>query len=112
MAPNLTSPEQLSKLDIPPGCNALPLPLDPRMDDVYVFRQSVRTLTGWEISPDLPLQYSTLSPWIKTLGEITGFLQVARPYCLQYGAGKAFDENSKFHYIEPFRAGNTDTDNT
>lgn len=74
LAPNLSSPEPLSKLDIPPGCNAMPLPFDPRIYDVYVFRRSARTLTGWKISPDLPLQYSTLSPWIKTLGEITGFL--------------------------------------
>ncbi|KAK3081938.1 hypothetical protein LTS18_011177, partial [Coniosporium uncinatum] len=95
LAPNPTSPDQLSKLDIPPGCNALPLPLDPRMDDVYVFRRSVRTRTGWKVSPDLSLPRWTVSPWIKRLGEITGFLQVARPYCLRYGAGKAFDDNGQ-----------------
>ncbi|KAF1975817.1 hypothetical protein BU23DRAFT_597550 [Bimuria novae-zelandiae CBS 107.79] len=34
-----------------------------------------------------------LYPWIKTLGEITGFAQVTRPYSLRYTGGKAFNEN-------------------
>ncbi|KAI9889389.1 MAG: hypothetical protein M1814_005325 [Vezdaea aestivalis] len=93
LAPGLTCPEQISKLDIPPGCNSLSLPLKPELDDIPVFRRSVRTVTGWEISPNLPLQRTTVSTWMKSLGEITGFRQVARPYCLRYGAGKAFDES-------------------
>ena len=92
-ASKLTSPEQLSRLDIPPGLNKLRLPLRPSMDNVPVFRRLVKTLNGWKISRDLPLPYSTLLPWIKKLGVITGFRQIARPYTLRYAAGKAFDES-------------------
>jgi hypothetical protein len=38
------------------------------------------------------LPYSTLAPWMKTLGAMTGFRQIARPYTLRYGKGKAFDK--------------------
>jgi len=100
-APNLTSAEQLTKLYIEPGRNELPLPLHPDLDNIPVFRRSIKAFHGYEVSPDQPLQYSTLLPWIKDLGTITGFRQVARPYSLRYGAGKAFDENGEFYYIEP-----------
>jgi len=34
-----------------------------------------------------------LLPWIRTLGQITGFAQVTRPYSLRYAGGKAFNDN-------------------
>jgi hypothetical protein len=92
---NLTSSEELSRLTIPPGRNDLPLRLNRTLDNVPVFRKAVRTLHGWEISPNEPLPYSTLLPWIRTLGEVTGFSQVTRPYSLRYAGGKAFNENGK-----------------
>lgn len=92
---NLTSQEELSRLCIPPSRNELPLRLDKELDDIPVFRKAVRTLDGWAVSPDEPLPYSTLLPWIRMLGQITGFAQVTRPYSLRYGGGKAFNENGK-----------------
>jgi hypothetical protein len=92
---NLTSPEELSRLDIPPNRNELPLRLNPKLDNVPLFRKAVRTPDGWAISPIEPLPYSTLLPWIRTLGQITGFAQVTRPYSLRYAGGKAFNENGK-----------------
>ncbi|KAJ6199964.1 C2H2 finger domain protein [Bipolaris maydis] len=84
-ANNLTSPEELSRLKIPPGRNKLPLRLNRTLDDVPVFRKAVQTLNGWDVSPTEPLPYSTLLPWIRTL--------VTRPYSLRYAGGKAFNEN-------------------
>src|SRR5437764_2580503 len=92
---NLTSEEDLSKLYIPPGRNQLPLPLNRDLDDIPVLRQAERTPNGWAISPTEPLSYSTLLPWVKRLGQITGFAQVTRPYSLRYAGGKAFNENGK-----------------
>ena len=92
-APNLTSPEQLSILEIEPSCNQLPLPLKPEMDDVPVFRSVVRTMYGWAVSPSKALTYSVVRSSMARLGQITGFKQVTRPYALRYGAGKAFNEN-------------------
>jgi hypothetical protein len=90
---NLTSEEELSRLYIEPGRNELPLRLNRELDDIPVLRQPVKDPHGWTISRDRPLQYSTLLPWIRVLGEITGFAQIARPYSLRYNGGKAFNEN-------------------
>ena len=49
LAPSLTSAERISKLDIPPSYEQLPLCLKPEMADVPVFRKSIRTPYGWEI---------------------------------------------------------------
>jgi hypothetical protein len=94
---NLTSPEELSRLHIPPSRNELPLRLNQRLDNIPVFRKTVKTPNGWDISDNKPLPYSTLLPWIRALGQITGFAQVTRPYSLRYAGGKAFNENSKLH---------------
>lgn len=94
---NLTSPEELSRLYISPGRNELPLRLSQELDNIPVFRKAVRTPSGWVISNDEPLPYSTLLPWIRALGQITGFAQVTRPYSLRYAGGKAFNENGKLY---------------
>jgi hypothetical protein len=102
---NLTSPEEINKLEIPPGRNELRLHLNQALDNIPVFRKAVRTPDGWAISPTEPLPYSTLLPWIRTLGKITGFAQVARPYSLRYAAGKAFNENGKHCELSFARCG-------
>jgi hypothetical protein len=94
-APHLTSPEQLGRLEVEPGRNQLPLPLRSDLGNIPVFRKAIRTLHGWGVSPNLQLPYSTVAPWMKKLGAITGFRQIARPYTLRYAAGKAFDDNGK-----------------
>jgi hypothetical protein len=93
LAPHLTSAEELSKLDIEPGRNQLPLPLDPKFDNTPVFRKVDSTTDGFAISDTDPLPYGSIYWAMKTLGQITGFKQIARPYALRYGAGKAFNEN-------------------
>jgi hypothetical protein len=70
---NLTSPKQLGRLYVEPGWNELPLPLRSNMDNIPVFQKAVKTLHGWEISPNLQLLYSTVALWMKKLGAITGF---------------------------------------
>jgi hypothetical protein len=70
---NLTSLEELSRLTILLGRNKLPLRLNRVLDNIPVFWKAVRTIDGWDIFPNEPLPYSTLLPWIQTLGEVTGF---------------------------------------
>ncbi|KAJ5086714.1 hypothetical protein NUU61_008021 [Penicillium alfredii] len=89
----LVSANQLPRLRIRDECNELRLQLDPKLDDVPIFRMSERSLHGIGISPDQPLPYSTLEPWVKKIGAITGFQQVTRPYSLRYGAGTALDSS-------------------
>lgn len=102
---NLVSAEELSRLTIPPGRDELPLRLKQSLDNIPVFRKAVRTVHGWDISPDEPLPYATLLPWIRKLGEITGFAQVTRPYSLRYAGGKAFNENGKLCDLSYARLG-------
>ena len=92
--------EQLSKLYIEPGRNKLLLLLCLDLDNIPIFRQSIKTPYGYKVSLDQPLLYLTLLPWIKDLGAIIGFWQVARLYSLYYSTGKAFDENNEFYCIK------------
>jgi hypothetical protein len=90
---NLTSPDDLSRLVIPQGLKELRLRIKEELDDVPLFRKVVRTPQGYKVSPTERLAYSTLLPWIRSLGQITGFAQVTRLYSLRYGGGKAFNDN-------------------
>jgi hypothetical protein len=92
LAPNLKSAEKIGGLDIRPGYEQLPLHLKPEKANIPVFRKSIKTLYGWEISPD-QLPYSALLAWMKKLGVLTGFPQITRPYGLRYGAGNAFNQS-------------------
>ncbi|KAF2435311.1 hypothetical protein EJ08DRAFT_333907 [Tothia fuscella] len=92
-APSLTSPEKLSALYIESGSNRLRLLLDLALDDIPVLRRAVKTVDGWEISPNMPLTYSMVAPAMKIISNIAGIPQVTRPYALRYGAGKAFNNN-------------------
>lgn len=96
-AESLTSADILTRLYIPTGQNELSLHLKPALDDIPVFRKAVRNSTGWTISPTEQLPYATLLPWMKRLGEISGFKQIARPYSLRYGAGKAFNQDGELN---------------
>ncbi|PLN74657.1 hypothetical protein BDW42DRAFT_189660 [Aspergillus taichungensis] len=97
----LVSASQIPELRIRDGCNELPLRIDPALDDVPIFRMSERTLQGISISPDKPLPYTTIEPWVKKIGAITGFLQVTRPYSLRYRAGTALDSSAIIRGLNP-----------
>ncbi|KAH1663038.1 hypothetical protein KXX46_006053, partial [Aspergillus fumigatus] len=89
----LVCASRIPRLRIPDGCNELPLRIDPALDDVPIFQMSEQTMQGISISPDKPLPYTTIEPWVKKIGVITGFPQVTRPYSLRYGAGTALDSS-------------------
>jgi hypothetical protein len=89
--PELT-PEGLFKLDIRPECNSLDVPIRKEVADLCVFRRYEQTTTK-SIITDKPLPYHTIKTHMKDVGEITGFRDVARPYCLRYGAANAFDKD-------------------
>lgn len=50
-------------------------------------------MQGISISPDKPLPYTTIEPWVKKISVITGFLQVTRPYSLRHGPRIALDSS-------------------
>ncbi|KAH0563021.1 hypothetical protein GP486_002408 [Trichoglossum hirsutum] len=63
------------------------------MLDVPVFRKSVKTEYGYEISPHKPLSYATLLSLMKVVSIITGVLQPTRAYYLRYGTGNEFNQS-------------------
>ncbi len=84
---------QLSKLDIRPCTNQLKIPLKPSMGNIPIFRKSITTVYGTEISPDEPLPYTTLRPLLIIIGILFGLFHVLRPYCLRYGAANTFNQS-------------------
>ncbi len=95
-APSLMSPETISKLDIYPGEQELPLPLKASMKDVFIFRRAIKTLVGYEVSPDTRITYQMMSGWIKRIGELLGLEIPNDPIQLADNAGNAFDKSSMF----------------
>jgi hypothetical protein len=100
-APNLRSASQLSGLDIRPGYQQLELLFKPSMLDVPIFRKSVKTGYGYEISPHEPLTYPTLLSLMKVIGLILGLLQPTRPYCLRYNAANEFNQSGEYYAFPP-----------
>ena len=62
------------------------LPLRKDLDDVFVFRRAVQTLTGYEMSNDKPISYAMMATWIRRIGEIMGLEIPTIPYNLRYNA--------------------------
>lgn len=92
-APSLTSPQRLDHLDIHPGERELSLPLKQEYDNVPVFRRTIKTLTGYELSPDKPITYQMMAAWIKRIGELLGLEYSTIPYNLRYNAANEFDQS-------------------
>ncbi len=94
-APGLTSPEQLHVLDIHPEEQELPLPLKKSLNKMFVFRKAIATLAGYEMSEE-GIPYSTMAPWIKRIGELTGFKFSTIAYNLRYNAASEFDKSGRY----------------
>lgn len=60
-----------------------------------VFYQALREPSGIRIVPEEKLTKGWLSYRMKRGGEIIGFVEVAKPYCLRYSVAKAFNDNRK-----------------
>lgn len=61
-----------------------------------MFCQAVREVDGIQITLEEQLMEGALRYRMKRGGKITGFEQVTKPYCLCYGAAKAFNDSCEF----------------
>ena len=95
----LTCPEDIEKLDIHLGENELPLPLRRDLDEVFIFRKAIRTLTGYDISSNEPVTYGTMARWIKAIGEVLGIEYNVICYCLRYLTGNSLDQSRMFNPV-------------
>ncbi|KAH7002679.1 hypothetical protein B0J12DRAFT_551472, partial [Macrophomina phaseolina] len=94
-APDLVGPEALFKLRVIDGLMEARIPWKDEVLDLPVFRKSHQTVYGTRISVQ-PLPNSTVRPWLRKLGEVTGMKKICHPYVLRYAAGKAFDSCETF----------------
>ncbi|KAI3532108.1 C2H2 finger domain-containing protein [Colletotrichum abscissum] len=91
-ASSLTSPHHLDNLDIHPGERELPLPLREDLNNTFIFRRAIETLTGYQISNDR-ISSGMMATWIQRIGEILGFEYPTIAYNLRYNAANAFDQS-------------------
>jgi hypothetical protein len=63
----------------------------PEMLKVPIFRQAVRTATGFVTSESKAMRYSTYAYYLQRLGWATGFEQKLTCYCFRRGTGNAVD---------------------
>ncbi|KAH7025324.1 hypothetical protein B0J12DRAFT_610384 [Macrophomina phaseolina] len=89
-AQDLVGPEALFRLRVVDGLMEARIPWKKDVLDLHVFRKSHQTVYGTRISTQ-SLPDSTVRPWLRRLGEITGMKKICHPYVLRYAAGKAFD---------------------
>ncbi|CAG8124329.1 unnamed protein product, partial [Penicillium nalgiovense] len=91
--PVMDSPEKLYRLRVLHGLGEQELKLKDEILGQNVFCQALRGPGGIRIALDERLTRGWLSYRMKRGGEITGFAEVAKPYCLRYGAAKAFNDS-------------------
>lgn len=91
--PILDGPEKLYSLRVLDGLGQQELKLKDEILDDHVFCQALREPDGFRIALDQKLTGGWLRYRMKRAGLITGFAEVARPYCLRYGAAKAFNDS-------------------
>jgi hypothetical protein len=94
LARSLTSFDKLRVLEIHPGERELPLPLRGDLDEVFIFRRAIKTLTGYQISENERISSGMMAEWIKRIGEILGFEYNTIAYSLRYNGANEFDQNS------------------
>ena len=84
-APDLTGPEQLFCLRVPPGSNQqeLPIPIKDTMAEVRLFRRLESTVRGLQVSPVATMPDNWLRESMGKLGAVTGFELPVGPYCFR-----------------------------
>ncbi|KAJ5542729.1 hypothetical protein N7535_005153 [Penicillium sp. DV-2018c] len=91
--PVMDCPEKLYRLRILDGLGEQELRLKDEILDQHVFCQALREADGIRIALEKELTGGWLRYRMKRGGEITGFAEVTKPYCLRYGAAKAFNDS-------------------
>ncbi|CRG88250.1 Threonine--tRNA ligase [Talaromyces islandicus] len=93
--PVLDSAAKLYSLDVPNGKGKQDLHLKDELLDKYVFCQVERETTGYRLLLDKRMTASTLGSQMRRVGEITGFEDIVKPYCLRYAGAKAFNNSDE-----------------
>ncbi|KAL8671525.1 MAG: hypothetical protein Q9168_003970 [Polycauliona sp. 1 TL-2023] len=93
-APDLSTPDMLFRLRIPPGQKQLLVPLKVEYAGRFLFRRCETTAEGRSMSETDALPYRCLRDQLLNLGNLTGMTFPVGPYTFRRGAGQAFDNGS------------------
>lgn len=91
----LVSPEQLQRLDIHRDELELPLPIKDNMKDIFVFRDVVKTVTGYEMSTNKRISAQKMGQVIRRIGELLGIEHSTTAYSLRYNAANGLDQSGE-----------------
>ncbi|KAF7587244.1 hypothetical protein BBP40_007516 [Aspergillus hancockii] len=92
-APILTSMEDLRKLLVEGGRQQMELPLKPDIAERYIFCMTREVKEKVIIQWDEPINESTMSGRLKSLGEIHGWLHSFFAHRFRYGGGKMLNKS-------------------
>jgi hypothetical protein len=92
-ATSLVSCKDIERLDIHSNELELPLPLCSDLNDTFVFRRVIKTVTGYEISATERVTYGMIAGWIKSIGVILGMEYSTILYSLRYNAANGLDQS-------------------
>ncbi|KAJ5611981.1 hypothetical protein N7510_005175 [Penicillium lagena] len=93
--PELSSMEQVRKLLVQSGCQQMPLPLRPEVEEHYVFCRVHAVLGTPGIQWESPMSVGTMSDRLKSLGEIHGWLHSMFSHRFRYAGGKMLNESDE-----------------
>lgn len=91
----LTSPEKLNGLDIHAGDRELPLPLRKDLKDIFIFRDVIKTVTGYEMCQSKRISASKMGQIFRKIGELLGVEYPTTAYSLRYNAANEFDQSGE-----------------
>ncbi|KAL2272538.1 hypothetical protein FJTKL_06333 [Diaporthe vaccinii] len=86
-------PHRISTLRIHPDANELRLVLRDDIKDMPLFRRSIKTITGYEMSSTAAITQAMTGKWIQSVGKLLGFEHNTIAYNLRYFAGNSLDQS-------------------
>lgn len=75
-------PHKLNMLRVSLKANELQLRLRDELNDVPLFRQAVKTVSGYEMSRDRAINQNITGDWMKKMGRMLGFEYTSTAYML------------------------------
>jgi hypothetical protein len=94
-ASSIRSMEDLRRLFVEEGCQQMELYLKPKMEEHFLFCMTREVHGTPTIQWTEPMNPSTMSSRLKSLGEIHGWLHTFFAHRMRYGGGKTLNESGK-----------------
>lgn len=98
-ADGLRSMEDVRRLLVEDGCEQMELYLKPEIEEYFLFCMTTVVDGTPMIQWNRPINASTMSARLQSLGEIHGWLHTFFAHRMRYGGGKQLNESGKFALV-------------